>query len=174
MKRRGHDDMITRYLRLLDSRWTDSSTVHVYSRQYEIIFGIIWVVSGVTGAGRWISVMTGRVCPDPRSVIDIIIASTLPQIETCNWNVKCLYDEDNYVDYSGDDIWPQLPHVMSPYTGDEYRRLTSSWPFRLTPEIDDCHRATSADSGARREYRNKISIYLPPNLHLHSIFSVLW
>ena len=46
--------------------------------------------------------------------------------------------------------------------GDEYRRLTSSWPFRLTPEIDDCHRATSADSGARREYRNKISKYLPP------------
>ena len=117
MKRRGHDDMITRYLRLFDSWWTDSSTVHVYSRQYEIIFGIIWVVSGVTGAGLRISVVTGRVCPDPRSVIDIIIASTLPQIETCNWNVKCLYDEDNYVDYSGDDIWPQLPHVMSPYTG---------------------------------------------------------
>ena len=127
--------MRTRYLRLLDSWLTDISTVHVYSRQYEIIFDIIRELS----SGEWcdgrISVMTGRVCPDPRSVIDISTASTLPRIESCNWNVKCLHDEDNYADYSGDDIWPQLPRVMSPYTGDEYRRLTSPWPFTRHPRL---------------------------------------
>ena len=127
--------MRTRYLRLLNSWLTDISTVHVYSRQYEIIFDIIRELS----SGEWCDVY---ICYD---------RSCLSWSQICDWHrhsldtaadremqLKCEMsscDEDNYADYSGDDIWPQLPRVMSPYTGDEYRRLTSPWPFTRHPRL---------------------------------------